>query len=86
MVAEAYAGIDFPFPEVQTTALPMALIWSVEHLLAYVGTWSAVARYREQCGRDPLVDFAVAVRAAWVMRASRVGPRRRRTPRRRRLG
>ena len=65
MVAEAYAGIDFPFPEVQTTALPMALIWSVEHLLAYVGTWSAVARYREQCGRGPLVDFAVAVRAAW---------------------
>jgi len=65
MVAEAYAGIDFPFADVQTTTVPMAVTWSVDHLLAYVGTWSAVTRYREQRGADPLADCVVPVRAAW---------------------
>ncbi len=74
LVAEAYAGIEFPFVDVETRAVPMGVSWSVEHLLAYVGTWSAVAQYRQRLGADPLLDFAREVRAAWgdeVQRAVR---------------
>ncbi len=65
MVEQAYADIEFPFAELDTRMFPMAVEWSVEHLLAYVATWSAVARYRKLRDGDPLPDFARDVRAAW---------------------
>ena len=34
LVEEAYSGIEFPFDDLQTSAVPMALTWSVEYLLA----------------------------------------------------
>lgn len=71
MVVEAYAGIDFPFAQLESCSLPMAVTWSVEHLLAYVGTWSAVAQYRRQCGADPLSGFARELRSAWGAQAER---------------
>ncbi|MCC6706311.1 MAG: class I SAM-dependent methyltransferase [Gammaproteobacteria bacterium] len=65
MVEQAYADIEFPFAELDTRMFPMAVEWSVEHLLAYVATWSAVARYRQLRDADPMPDFARDVRAAW---------------------
>lgn len=65
MVEQAYETIDFPFADVQTCSFPMAMDWSVDHLLAYVGTWSAVAQFRHRHGTDPLTDFARDMHAAW---------------------
>lgn len=65
MVEQSYGDIAFPFSEIETRRFPMAVHWTIEHLLAYVGTWSAVAQYRQQRGADPLADFARDVQAAW---------------------
>ncbi len=54
LVEERYRGIGFPFPLQDVPALEMRLAWSRDQLLAYFATWSAVKRYREQAGRDPL--------------------------------
>jgi SAM-dependent methyltransferase len=71
LVEQAYSDIDFPFADLHTAAVPMSVSWSVDHLLAYLGTWSAVAQYRRQRGDDPLVDFGAALRAAWGEPAQR---------------
>ena len=71
LVEEAYANIDFPFADIHTDAMPMAVTWSVEHLLAYVATWSAVAQFKRVRHSDPMQDFAADVRAAWGESAQR---------------
>lgn len=65
MVEQAYGDIEFPFDELESCSFPMVVHWTVEHLLAYVGTWSAVAQYRKLRDGDPLPGFAREVRAAW---------------------
>ena len=65
LVDDDYASIAFPFDALTTTRLPMALEWSVEHLLAYIATWSAVIEYRRHTGADPLAELVPEIRAAW---------------------
>jgi hypothetical protein len=39
--------------------------WDLPALLGYIGSWSAVARYREAVGRDPLQALAAELTPAW---------------------
>jgi hypothetical protein len=39
--------------------------WDCTAALGYLGTWSAVRRYRVRCGRDPLAVLAGPLAAAW---------------------
>ena len=39
--------------------------WSLEQLLGYLGTWSAVQRYKEEKGRDPVSLVARRLEKAW---------------------
>jgi len=65
-VETAYATLPWPFREQSVERLTMAADWTVEQLLAYVGTWSAVQRMRQaNRGRDPLASFATDLRAVW---------------------
>jgi hypothetical protein len=34
--------------------LPNAFEWSLEHVIGYIGTWSAVKHYEKENGRDPV--------------------------------
>ena len=43
----------------------MNATWSVEQLIGYVGTWSAVSRCRASTGHDPLVALTEALRETW---------------------
>lgn len=53
-VDAAYSTIPFPFPEIEFPEMAMTYEWSLEHLLGYLNTWSAVQHYIKKNGHSPL--------------------------------
>ena len=64
-VENGYRNIPFPFPRIATPALQHQADWSLAQLLGYFDSWSAVAAYRQQTGRDPLDGYRAELLAAW---------------------
>lgn len=64
-VETGYRTLDFPFDEVPIPSPPMAEDWTLDQLLGYVSTWSAVARCRDVTGRDPLRDLGARLTPLW---------------------
>lgn len=65
MVESGLDEVTLPFPEVSAPAFAMKAQWSRARLLGYLGTWSAVARYRKACGEDPLQPFERELHRLW---------------------
>ena len=63
-------GMPFPFWEIATPTFEIRLTWSLEDLLAYLGTWSATARYRQATGHDPIPALGERLAPIW-----QAGPR-----------
>ncbi|MEM9290990.1 MAG: class I SAM-dependent methyltransferase [Acidobacteriota bacterium] len=80
-VESGYADLPFPFEELPVTPPPMEDRWAPEQVLGYVGTWSAVRRYRVDRGEDPLSALATQLARRWPS-----GLRRVRWPLRARVG
>lgn len=64
-VDEGYRSIPFPFPEINAPSFAMEVTWSLEHLLGYLGTWSAVKEYERINGSNPLALIGEELVAAW---------------------
>lgn len=64
-VEQGYRGIDFPVRELEPPPFSLAQEWTLPELLGYVGTWSAVLRYREARGDDPVALLWRDLGAAW---------------------
>jgi SAM-dependent methyltransferase len=64
-VETGYRTLRFPFEEVALEAPPMSADWTLDQLLGYLGTWSAVARCRELSGTDPVAELADRVVPLW---------------------
>lgn len=64
-VEDGYRTVPFPYAELATPPFELSVRWTLEQLLRYIDTWSAVRRYREARGADPLPDFARALAGAW---------------------
>lgn len=64
-IDKGYQGLEFPFSELETPCFQMESQWTLEHLLGYLGTWSAVQRYRAQEGSDPLEVIRDELTRAW---------------------
>lgn len=64
LVENGYRDLPFPFAELATPSFAMRTEWALPHLLGYLRTWSAVKRYREACGTDPVATIADALTAA----------------------
>jgi SAM-dependent methyltransferase len=75
LVDSGYRTIDFPFAELPLPPVTMETELTLAELGGYLGTWSAVLRYRSARGHDPLVPLLDRLRSAWG------GPERRRTAR-----
>ena len=86
LVARRYADLLFPFKEIPVPAVTMTADWSLERVLGYLSTWSAVKRCAKETGRDPIAEFESAFAAAWgdaarekrikwplILRAGRIG-------------
>ncbi|HEY2395047.1 MAG TPA: class I SAM-dependent methyltransferase [Rudaea sp.] len=65
LVETGYRTIPFPFVEIAAPAFPMIAPWTVDHLLAYLRSWSATQRYIKANGADPVALVEPDVRAAW---------------------
>lgn len=69
LVDTGYAGIELPFARRETHRLDMLADWTLAHLQAYLGTWTAVQRFRDEQGSCPLTALQPALVAAWAGRA-----------------
>jgi SAM-dependent methyltransferase len=64
-VEEGYRTLDFPFEPAAITSPPMVERWTLARFLGYVSTWSAVARYKETTGRDPIPGLESRLGSLW---------------------
>jgi hypothetical protein len=65
LVDDAYRSIPFPFARLDAPELAMEREWPLPALLGYIGTWSAVRRYREARGDEALTAFAARMGECW---------------------
>ncbi len=64
-VDEGYTGIPFPFPRLSPPKIEMEAEWGLARLTGYLETWSAVNRYKDIEGRDPLLMIQDDLADAW---------------------
>jgi SAM-dependent methyltransferase len=65
LLEAGYRTLPFPFREVEPPRFEMSAEWTLDHLLGYLGTWSATERYRRVRGEDPIALVADGLREAW---------------------
>ena len=66
LVDEGYRELALPFAPVAAPAMAMNAEWTLEQLVGYLSTWSAVQRARAASGVDPLPDLVEELRAVWA--------------------
>lgn len=64
-IDNGYADVRLPGSELKVPAWRMTAHWPLAHLLGYVGSWSAVRRYRAATGADPLKVLSATLTARW---------------------
>jgi SAM-dependent methyltransferase len=65
MVEDGYASVQVPFTELTAPAFAMQSTWTVDDLVGYLGTWSALRKALAAGGRNPLDDVGPQLAAAW---------------------
>ncbi len=67
LVDRAYADIVMPFDAIDAAAAPTAIEteWPLTRMLDYFSSYSAVKRYREAQGIDPVASHAWSMAEAW---------------------
>jgi SAM-dependent methyltransferase len=66
LVESGYRELDFPFAELPAPAIPMTATWTLDQLLGYFSTWSALKAYQQGTGLDPLPALRERLAAAWI--------------------
>lgn len=56
-VDEGYRTIPFPFTEISMPPFALRAAWSLSQLGGYLSSWSAVAKYRQAQGTDPVAPL-----------------------------
>ena len=64
-VDNGYRDLPFPFAALAPPLRSLNLEWNLQQVLGYLGTWSAVDRYRKRTGDDPLRQVAADLARAW---------------------
>jgi SAM-dependent methyltransferase len=64
-LVEQFADLPFPFHEIDPPKFEMTAQWNLDHLVGYLGTWSATQRFIAAKGSDPLEQIADELRRAW---------------------
>ncbi|MES2937600.1 MAG: class I SAM-dependent methyltransferase [Pseudomonadota bacterium] len=70
-VENGYAKLSFPFAQEAVPPFAMECRWTLDQFLAYVRTWSAVARMAEATGHDPVAGLQRELAALWGEFAAR---------------
>ena len=64
-VNSAYRDLPFPFTDMPVPSMEVRMIWTLDHFIGYLGTWSAVERYKAEHGTDPIGLVLSDLRSAW---------------------
>jgi SAM-dependent methyltransferase len=64
-IDERYQTIPFPYPDLPVPAFAITVEWSFEHLIGYIGTWSAVKHYQKSKGEDPVGLVVAELKKNW---------------------
>jgi SAM-dependent methyltransferase len=64
-VEAAYQTLPFPWAELDAPRFDLRTDWSLEQVVGYLGSWSAVQRYQDAKGADPLPSVQSELAAAW---------------------
>jgi SAM-dependent methyltransferase len=64
-VEEGYRSLAFPFEEFSPPSFNMEEQWERAHLLGYMRTWSATARYVDQKNEDPVAALEERLAPLW---------------------
>lgn len=64
LVEEGYRSLPFPFEEISPPSFEMTADLPLTGLAGHLGTWSAVKRFREATGVDPLPELLKEFEAA----------------------
>jgi SAM-dependent methyltransferase len=65
LVETGYRTFDFPFDEMPMVSPPMVAHWTLDEVLGYISTWSAVAKCREVTGADPMTGLEARLAPLW---------------------
>ncbi len=64
-VEQGYRTLPFPLAELATPRFELVTDWTLAQVAGYLGTWSAVDRYRAAEGQDPVPAVAAALAPFW---------------------
>lgn len=65
MVDNDYRDIRLPLAPVEAPPMLLSVQWSLDALIGYIDTWSAVRAMERAIGRGPFEEMAVRLREAW---------------------
>jgi len=65
LVENGYENIPFPFHKLQSPSFRMSAKWTIKQLIGYISTWSAVMRYRDNKGNDPIESIKKELSKLW---------------------
>ncbi|WP_455204775.1 class I SAM-dependent methyltransferase [Kaarinaea lacus] len=65
MIEDGYANLKLPFTEINPPRFDMSVRWDLSQLLGYLRTWSAVKRYQQARGKDPVAIIETAMAELW---------------------
>ena len=64
-VDAGYRTLTLDLEPIEAPGFVMRERWDLDQLLAYIGTWSAVRRFRHSRGFDPVSDLAATLEPVW---------------------
>jgi SAM-dependent methyltransferase len=62
---ESYTTLPFPFKEIKAPAFVMKKTWTLEHLIGYLRTWSAVNHFQKENNYDPVNSIAGSLKESY---------------------
>jgi SAM-dependent methyltransferase len=71
LLLDGYRSIGFPFVELSVPQLELCADWNLAELIGYLRTWSAVANFVTERGRDPVLEVEKDLAREWGDPAAR---------------
>jgi hypothetical protein len=65
LVESGYRDLPFPFETIPAPPFALRADWTLERLLVYLASWSAVQRFQEATGEDPVDLVRADLASAW---------------------
>ena len=65
-VDERYATLPFPFEPLDAPEIAIEVSWDLDGVMGYLGSWSAVQRYKDANGDDPLPALRRELEPLWA--------------------